>query len=122
MHEPDFEPKTAWRLYLLPALAFILALLLIALAAMQAPAMAEARAMAVIRPALPTNVQIVKAPCPGMEGEVAGCMYRAGEADVTGRGYTIDTVYTDGYLFTTRHELGHVYEDRYLDPVSYTHL
>jgi hypothetical protein len=115
MREPDFEPKTAWRLYLLPGLAFILAMLLFALAAMQAPALAEARTPALARPAIPANVDIIKAQCPGMDGEVAGCSFRAGEADVNGRAYTRDTVYTDGYRFTTSHELGHIYADRYLD-------
>jgi hypothetical protein len=113
MNEPDFEPKTAWQLYLLPGLAFILAMLLILLAALQAPALAEARTVA--RPVIPVNVDVIKAPCPGMEGEVAGCGFRANEADMNGHAYTRDTVYTDGYRFTTLHELGHIYADRFLD-------
>jgi hypothetical protein len=54
MNDPDFEPKTAWQLYLLPALAFILALLLILFAALQAPALAEARTRQAPSPSVAT--------------------------------------------------------------------
>lgn len=91
-----------------------LLLALIAAGLLIAPT-ADASQARISRPQLPTNVAVINGSCPGMEGEAAGCMFHAGEGDTTGRAYTQDTVYTNGDTFTTRHEMGHVYEDRYLD-------
>lgn len=75
----------------------------------------HSRVARVVLPTLPSGVVIVIGQCPGLEGEAAGCAFRAGESDVYGHAYGQDTIYTTGDRFTTRHELGHIYANRYLD-------
>jgi hypothetical protein len=102
MNEPDFEPKTAWQLYLLPGLAFILAILLIVLAALQAPALAEARSVI----AAPTGVTVYASACP--EGDdVPACAYPQ---------QAIVYVAPGQGRFVLEHELGHVFDYQRLTP------
>jgi hypothetical protein len=80
------------------------------------PAVAAARPLAVARPPLPQPMpQILRAACPGLEDEVAGCFIGAGEADVYGTAYPAGAVFTSGDQFETAHELGHAFDATMMD-------
>jgi hypothetical protein len=80
-----------------------------------APGVAQARTTRVARPPLPRPMpEIIHAGCPGFE-EAMGCFVPAGDADATGRGWDRGAVFTDGYRFTTMHELGHAYDATLMD-------
>lgn len=70
----------------------------------------------VAMPPLPIPMpQIINAPCPGLEGEVAGCEIGVGEADQHGTVYPTGAVFTTGDRFTTAHELGHAFDETLMD-------
>jgi hypothetical protein len=74
------------------------------------------RAYKVARPRLPNPMpQIIRGPCPGMGDEAEGCFVAAGEADYTGTPWPRGAVFTDGYRFTTAHELGHAFDATMMD-------
>jgi hypothetical protein len=82
MNEPDFEPRTAWQLYLLPGLAFILAMLLILLAALQAPALAEAQDWTPAPPSVSSAILDYQAPIiPDQEIRIGLCPTSSADAD-----------------------------------------
>jgi hypothetical protein len=80
------------------------------------PTVAAARPLAVARPPLPQPMpQILKAACPGLEDEVAGCYLAPDTADPYGNAYPLGAVFTSGYRFETAHELGHAFDATMMD-------
>jgi hypothetical protein len=75
----------------------------------------RARTYKVARPPLPNPMpRIIRGPCPGLD-EAAGCFIPAGDADYTGTPWPTGAVFTDGYRFTTAHELGHAFDATMMD-------
>lgn len=91
------------------------ALILTAACLLIAPTAASASPVA--KPPLPQPMpEIIIGDCPGMEGEVSGCFFGAGEADLHGRAYPTGGVYSiKNDRFTLLHEIGRAFDATMMD-------